>query len=516
MYSKYFYNSRLYPACCYLILNICFFSINLNGQNYFSKRYNIFNKQENIANLSSINNNKYIIAGNITSYYFKDSATGYVPTYRLYFATVDSKGNLIDTLLIDEKYQNTATFMNFHLCDRKPYFLFLSLDTISANRTYYIVKIKSLSPIDTQFIVLQMPCTACRPLRAILNNRNEVIILGKDSNTVSDPLFIAVYDSNGVFRKIKTYSNILGIDPNSVIEDNNGNYIIAGMRWQQLHDTAGIFNTRWYGMIDSNLNMIWYDWPHQGTVVDSRFDDVIQLSDGNYLFTGNNGIGLSAVKVNQTGNIIWQKNYFVDSLSYQVTYRTIFNVIEKNGYLYAIAAKDTIYNGQPNNFIGFPVFIKMTMSGKIIWTRQLSFNQKNLELLLGVKPTVDGFMIFGSGSDTLYSPFYYNRDAWLVKTDTNGCVIPGCNLNDVIDTSNSGIEEYENVPSENDFTVYPNPTNGMLKIITQNISTDFIITDVLGKTLKTGNTKDEIDVSDFVNGLYFISINQKWKKFLKE
>ncbi|MEI6507315.1 MAG: T9SS type A sorting domain-containing protein [Bacteroidota bacterium] len=514
MYRKYFYSSRLF-ACCYLILNICLFTFNLKGQNYFSKQYDPFNQQEGILNFHLVNTNEYLFNGGTRNYYFIDSTKGYLRWDNIFFFTTDSNGVLKDTLRLantnDQAYGNTS------LCNKKPYFMFYRWDTLTNSSLYFIIKVNSIHPVDTHLVKLNTPCTACIPLRAHLNSRNEFIILGRDSNTVGDALNLTVYDSNGVLLKYKTFPNIVGVDPYSVIQDTKGNYIIAGMRWQQLHDTiGGVFNIRWYGMIDSNLNMIWYNYPYQGTLVDSKFTDVIQLSDGNYLFSGNNGIGLSTVKVNQTGNIIWQKNYFIDTLSYQISFRSIYEVIEKGGFLYAIALKDTSYPGQYRSSMGFPLLLKLTLTGKLVWRRQLSFNQKNMERLIGINATSNGLLMFGQGDDTLYNQFNNNAHAWLVKTDTNGCVIPGCNLNDVIDTSNSGIQEYENLPSENDFTVYPNPTTGLLKISSKNISIDFIITDVLGKTLKTGNTKDEINVSDFVNGIYFISINQKWKKFLKE
>lgn len=75
------------------------------------------------------------------------------------------------------------------------------------------------------------------------------------------------------------------------------------------------------------------------------------------------------------------------------------------------------------------------------------------------------------------------------------------------------------------FTLYPNPTNDVLRIKQYGITgdTDVMITDQTGTTLMKGYLRDglsEVDVSHFKSGMYFITIVQDGKilnteKFVK-
>lgn len=82
-----------------------------------------------------------------------------------------------------------------------------------------------------------------------------------------------------------------------------------------------------------------------------------------------------------------------------------------------------------------------------------------------------------------------------------------------------GMEELEN----QDFSIYPNPTNGIINIHIPNEKAAFYsIIDLHGKILLSGKIESgKIDVSSFANGMYFIEIKNKdgkvsSKKFIKE
>ena len=71
-------------------------------------------------------------------------------------------------------------------------------------------------------------------------------------------------------------------------------------------------------------------------------------------------------------------------------------------------------------------------------------------------------------------------------------------------------------------TVYPNPTHGVLVVETRLISSqpnEYRITNLMGKTLMTGTLTTEtqqIDVSELPQGMYFISIGDMTRKFVKQ
>ncbi len=63
--------------------------------------------------------------------------------------------------------------------------------------------------------------------------------------------------------------------------------------------------------------------------------------------------------------------------------------------------------------------------------------------------------------------------------------------------------------------IYPNPVNGILNIDTLNTKDNFTITDVNGKTILKGNG-NQIDMTNFANGLYLLKMGNKTFKVLKQ
>ena len=71
------------------------------------------------------------------------------------------------------------------------------------------------------------------------------------------------------------------------------------------------------------------------------------------------------------------------------------------------------------------------------------------------------------------------------------------------------------------FTVYPNPTNGVLFVETQNFASlpdqTYRITNLMGQILMTGSISAEtqqIDVSSLPQGMYFITVGEGTRKFV--
>jgi hypothetical protein len=64
--------------------------------------------------------------------------------------------------------------------------------------------------------------------------------------------------------------------------------------------------------------------------------------------------------------------------------------------------------------------------------------------------------------------------------------------------------------SVSDFSIYPNPTSGKLKLTSQNLkekeSCMIKITDMLGREVKQLKFEDEIDVTELEKGIYFLSV----------
>ena len=84
----------------------------------------------------------------------------------------------------------------------------------------------------------------------------------------------------------------------------------------------------------------------------------------------------------------------------------------------------------------------------------------------------------------------------------------------------NGIEEDGPSTGSGAFTIYPNPTNGVLTIQHSSFNipnSSFRITNLMGQTVQTGSLSAEtqqIDVSDLPQGMYFISVGEMTQKFV--
>jgi len=120
----------------------------------------------------------------------------------------------------------------------------------------------------------------------------------------------------------------------------------------------------------------------------------------------------------------------------------------------------------------------------------------------------DGFIICADGKDTTHSTGF--TDAWIIKTDTNGCIIPGCHLADGV---------IEVVDEHNYVKVYPNPANTQITIEfsdPQQTNIDWIeILDERGVCLDSkivNNQTYSLNTSHFSNGLYYLAAYFKGNK----
>lgn len=100
------------------------------------------------------------------------------------------------------------------------------------------------------------------------------------------------------------------------------------------------------------------------------------------------------------------------------------------------------------------------------------------------------------------------------RTNNKGIAIAG---NKVLYTSNGGVVGVSEINNLASFvSVYPNPTNGILKIETEfNIKINSLyITDFSGKRIKEFNkTQADLNIRELPNGIYFLNIQTNSKTF---
>ena len=74
----------------------------------------------------------------------------------------------------------------------------------------------------------------------------------------------------------------------------------------------------------------------------------------------------------------------------------------------------------------------------------------------------------------------------------------------------------ENLEREKALIIYPNPATDYLNIEGQNLNFTFEICNILGEKIQLGNLTNRIDISDFVSGIYFLTIYDKNKRIVKK
>jgi hypothetical protein len=218
-------------------------------------------------------------------------------------------------------------------------------------------------------------------------------------------------------------------------------------------------------------------------------------------------------KINeQTGGIVWQKRFLYNVNKIRGLNNGFGNfIVYKNGYLYALISHKV---NTPNE--EYVMFAKFDLQGNILWKRlfqQATYSNRFYSLT----PIDDGFLICGDAKDSTKAKG--DSDAWLIKTDSNGCIIPGCNATDNV---------VQIINPEKVFTVYPNPAQNEINVSTENLDIkieSLAVYNVQGQLLKSINTKASnqqiINIEDLVNGNYLLIITtdkqqMAGKKFVVE
>ena len=109
---------------------------------------------------------------------------------------------------------------------------------------------------------------------------------------------------------------------------------------------------------------------------------------------------------------------------------------------------------------------------------------------------------------------YWNEGELVFKYGDEDC--------DAIYSDVHGVEEDgPSMDSGNAFTVYPNPTNGVLFVETRRATSlpaeTYHITNLMGQTVLSGNIiaeNQQIDVSALPQGMYFITVGDMTRKFV--
>ncbi len=277
---------------------------------------------------------------------------------------------------------------------------------------------------------------------------------------------------------------------------------------------------------------------------------VAQYLDGGFLLTGygtppgNQNMSF-LIRVDIMGNFLWRRNYggrasvngavritadggIITWSEYRDgTWPTDWQQMmltrwDENGAI--IWQKKSHYNYFTNSFIATGtsllngVLAKFTPEGDSLWSRNYAMVQGGSNLF-DVEPTSDGGFVatgtaFATSLDTGYQT---NQLIWVLKTDSLGCVVPGC--------QNVGVQAYE-IGLQEQLVLSPNPASDRLTINLP-LPTGFalegqvqaVLLDAQGRTVlersmaaRSGAITDGLDVSELPAGVYYVHLRdaRRW------
>ena len=223
-----------------------------------------------------------------------------------------------------------------------------------------------------------------------------------------DDIWILKLNASGDAIWQKTYGGTNADDAYSIQQTSDGGYIVAG---STASFGAGSFDI-WILKLNSTGNVIWQK-TYGGTAGEGAFS-VRQTSDGGYIIAGDTvsfGKGASDIwilQLDSTGNIIWNNTY---GGSGEDSVRSIQQTSD-GGYI--VAGSSTSF-GAGNYDIWV---LKLNSTGAIAW--QKTYGGFSLDRAYSVRQTTDGDYII-AGYESSFGGS--DNDIWFLKLNPSGNVI---------------------------------------------------------------------------------------------
>ena len=289
--------------------------------------------------------------------------------------------------------------------------------------------------------------------------------------------FLVKTDNNGNVQWQKYLGGAADQTATSIKQTADGGYIIAGR--------TTITGTDDVLLIKTNINgdTIWTKT--FGGADNERAYCVNSTSDGGYIITGGTrSFGAGAydfylIKTDASGNSQWQQTFggAYDDGAYDVKQTA------DGGYIV------TGFTKSFGDTLGDIYLVKTDLSGNVMWTKVIGGGGD--DGAISVLSTSDGGYAIAGHTKSFGNGDY---DCFLVKTDSVGFNV-------------TSVNDWEPVK---DFSVFPNPSNGIFTVASQKEIITIEIYTVLGECVYKKDASTPltmtIDLSEQSKGIYFVQI----------
>ena len=351
--------------------------------------------------------------------------------------------------------------------------------------------------------------------QVIYNSQGEIFIVASVQDTFYNvQILLLKIDSNGNLIWKKHYGvPVLRDEPGSMIAISSNRYLIGYAR-NNLSNWGGVgtlqTNSR-IMMIDSAGNKL-SEWSDN---TDSTFvpRSLIKTFDGGYAFvtdhkqyTNSSDVFTQPVivKLDSSFNTQWAKQY--GPTDYQTF---LYKIVELTDSTLITAG--TIWAGDSSHYNTAGWFLKLNSSGDTIWSRTYSkvYTTFSENVIYDFEILNDGSII-GVGQSSDHNAQTQGQQGWIIRVDSMGCLIPGCDTLTTTDIKES--------PSDIiGVKIYPNPTSDIIYIL---LKSDNIIENVSFKILDINfkiiaehrdakvDVTYVIDTEEYPAGTYYILLYQ--------
>lgn len=341
------------------------------------------------------------------------------------------------------------------------------------------------------------------------------------NNIRNGPTSIDIYiirtDMEGLMVWDSIYSLPYLDAPKAIVPDANGGFIIGAWTVNQQLVLENFTSQTYILNIDGNGQILWqYNTP-SSLGLRGGANEMVLLDDGSLIVAS--GIG-TEVDLGPSHVIYFEKLLFKLSPDHELEWELKIPDFDLNGssdLTSVIAVSDGsgfVVGGRHGEMIesNYTFVIrgdisKVSNDGQLLWARRYVGidSDEPTHQVYDLKETTDGgFIIVGESRDGT-GDTYPKQQAWLLKLDQYGCLVPGCHLLDDVG------EEFER-PIQ--LSVYPNPTTDYLNF--QLRSNEFLkngtfrIINADGKVIKSIQVDVRIEdtfvlpVWEWATGVYFL------------
>lgn len=342
--------------------------------------------------------------------------------------------------------------------------------------------------------------------------------INSDMDNAEGDILVLRLDSLGNVLNESIFGSQMTEIGGKVITEEDG-YIIGACRTNSNQVSKNFIRRTYLFKVDSLTNIEWEYLSPQSTIQNTakglvKADDgglVVATSRGfEHPINTNNGQlrweSAYFFKLDEQQDIVWELEVF-DSIT-PVPSQGIEKLIKvDSGNAYVAAGHFGLIRSTDPPIGGtYGWVIKFSDNGDLIWVRkhQIVDILAHKHEINDLKPTPDGgFIVVGKAQSDNNDPIAASQ-AWILKLDEDGCLIPGCG--DVVNTQNEAASIFE-------LAIHPNPTtdylNFQLRTHKAMQTAHFRIVDANGQTVKEIESNlpkgtNIVPVYNWASGIYFL------------